>query len=427
MTVSINYEQHPCFNPKIKGKFGRVHLPVAPKCNIQCNYCNRKYDCVNESRPGVTSSILSPQQAVLYMDKVLEKQPRITVAGIAGPGDPFANPEETIETMRLLRDRYPDLILCLSSNGLNLKPEYIQEIAKIGVSHVTVTLNAIDPDITQKVYRWVRDGKTIYQGRKGAELLLQRQLEAIANLKAAGIVVKINTIVMPGINDHHIVEVAQKMSEMGADLFNAMALLPTPDTPFQELGEPDAKTLAKIRKECEQYLPQMRHCTRCRADAVGLLGADQSEEFHGCLIACSQAFIPLDQKNRPYVAVASTEGLLVNEHLGEARELQIWKPTENGFTLIETRATPEPGLGFERWKQMAEQLHDCRAVLVSGIGTTPKRVLTKYGIQPVEMSGFIEMGLETIYNGGDVSKLKGKRKSINGVAVGCSGTGEGCG
>ena len=25
-----------------------MHVAVAPACNIQCNYCNRKYDCANE-------------------------------------------------------------------------------------------------------------------------------------------------------------------------------------------------------------------------------------------------------------------------------------------------------------------------------------------------------------------------------------------
>ena len=104
-----DYSNHPCFNAKVKGQFGRVHLPVAPKCNIKCNYCNRKYDCVNESRPGVTSTILSPDQALTYMGKVLDKEPRISVAGIAGPGDPFANADETMETMRLIRENHPHI------------------------------------------------------------------------------------------------------------------------------------------------------------------------------------------------------------------------------------------------------------------------------------------------------------------------------
>jgi nitrogen fixation protein NifB len=427
MTATVNLENHPCFNVKVKGQFGRVHLPVAPKCNIQCNYCNRKYDCVNESRPGVTSTILSPAQAAVYMEKVLEKEPRISVAGIAGPGDPFANPEETLGTMRLLREKFPDLILCLATNGLNLKPEYIDEIAEIGVSHVTVTINAIDPEITRKVYRWVRHDKSVYQGLKGAKLLLERQLEAVKGLKAAGITVKINCIVMPGINDHHVVEVAKTMADMGADLFNAMAMYPTEDTPFEGLTEPDGITMAKIRKECEEYLPQMRHCTRCRADAVGLLGADQSEEFHGCLIACSKKVIPIEEKERPYVAVATVEGILVNQHLGQADQFQIWQKTDQGFTLVEERLAPDRGSGFERWQKVANMLKDCRAILASSIGDNPKEILTKCGVLPVEMSGFIDTGLQAVYEGSDLSKLKGKRQVAAGKVGECTGSGLGCG
>ena len=54
--------EHPCYSEKACHAFGRCHLPVAPKCNIQCNYCVRDFDCVNESRPGVTSKVLSPEE-----------------------------------------------------------------------------------------------------------------------------------------------------------------------------------------------------------------------------------------------------------------------------------------------------------------------------------------------------------------------------
>jgi len=181
MSTPIDYAKHPCFNAKVKGRFGRVHLPVAPKCNIKCNYCDRKYDCVNESRPGVTSTVLSPEQAGVYMEKVLAKEPRITVAGIAGPGDPFANGEETMATMRLIRERFPHMILCLASNGMAIGP-YIDELAELNVSHVTITVNAVDPAIGEKIYSWVRDGKVLHRGRAAAELLLARQLAAIEKL-----------------------------------------------------------------------------------------------------------------------------------------------------------------------------------------------------------------------------------------------------
>ena len=99
--MALDILRHPCFNDAARHRFARIHLPVAPRCNIQCNFCNRKYDCINESRPGVTSSVLTPQQALAYLNNVVAKRPEITVVGIAGPGDPFANPVETMETLRL--------------------------------------------------------------------------------------------------------------------------------------------------------------------------------------------------------------------------------------------------------------------------------------------------------------------------------------
>ena len=291
-----------------------MHLPVAPKCNIQCNYCNRKYDCVNESRPGVTSGVLKPFQAVKYMDKVLAAEPRITVAGIAGPGDPFANPAETIETMRLLNKSHPHLIFCLSTNGMGILP-YLDDLVELGVSHVTITISAVDPAIGAKIYAWVKDGNVVYQGEKGAEILLHRQLAAIKGLKERGIVVKINSIIIPGVNDKHLVEVAKVVSALGADIQNMIPIKPTADTPFAGLPEPGRETVLPLRKEAIVFIKQMTHCKRCRADAVGLLGNDQSASLCGTLRACA-SLKPVEAKmDRPYVAVATREGMLINQHL----------------------------------------------------------------------------------------------------------------
>ena len=48
-------KNHPCYSEEAHHHYARMHVAVAPACNIQCNYCNRKYDCANESRPGVVS------------------------------------------------------------------------------------------------------------------------------------------------------------------------------------------------------------------------------------------------------------------------------------------------------------------------------------------------------------------------------------
>lgn len=97
--MTLDLRRHPCFSRDASHRFARIHLPVAPKCNMQCHFCNRKFDCQNESRPGVTSTLLQPRQALEYLRQAKQKVEKIAVVGIAGPGDPFANAPETMETL----------------------------------------------------------------------------------------------------------------------------------------------------------------------------------------------------------------------------------------------------------------------------------------------------------------------------------------
>ncbi|MDK2889551.1 MAG: nitrogen fixation protein NifB [Methanoculleus sp.] len=262
--------EHPCYSDKACHAFGRCHVPVAPKCNIQCNYCIRDFDCVNESRPGVTSRVLSPEEALDLVRNVVKEYPYVKVVGIAGPGEPLANPE-TFEALRLIHEEFPHLIMCISTNGLML-PESIEELAKYDVGNVTVTLNAVDPSIGEKIYSWVEyDGKK-YHGREAAELLLSQQMKGIEMAVAKKMFVKINTVYIPGINDEHIPEIAKKVGEMGAFTFNVIPLIP--QYRFASITPPTPKDKREMQDKCAPYIKQMRHCARCRADAIGKLGQD---------------------------------------------------------------------------------------------------------------------------------------------------------
>jgi nitrogen fixation protein NifB len=395
---------------------------VAPSCNVQCNYCNRKFDCLNESRPGVTSVVLRPAQAITYLDRAIEKLPNLSVVGIAGPGDPFASPDETLETLWRVRARYPEMLLCVASNGLNLLP-YVDKLARLQVSHVTLTVNAVDPAVSARIYAWVRDGKKIYCGEAGAALLLARQRRVIAELHARGIVVKINTIVVPGINDTQIKPIAVEMRGLGVDIMNCIPIYPVEDTPFASLPSLPPARVAEIRETAGRYLPQMNHCTRCRADAVGLLGAPQSRDLVELMQACARgSFTSPDQ---PYVAVASMEGLLVNQHLGEAVQLWIYEPAADGPRLMEKRATPEPGAGDDRWRELADRLQDCRALLVGAVGRNPRRVLEEEGVTVIEMTGLISEGLMSFVRTGAIPATM--RREFKSCGSACQGSGMGCG
>lgn len=418
----IDLEKHPCFNIEAKGKYGRVHLPVAPKCNIQCNYCKRDYDCVNESRPGVTSEVLSPEQALAYLIRLKEKMPNLSVVGIAGPGDPFANPIETMTTLRLVRQNFPEMILCLSSNGLNVAP-YVAEIAELKVSHVTITMNSLDTEVTKDIYKWARFENRGYVGKAAADLLLEKQLLAIKLLRENGITVKINTIVIPGVNEHVIEGVAEKAKELGAELMNAIPLFPVADTIYEDLKEPDMLTMREIRLKIAKHLKPMIHCARCRADAVGLLGQDDTEakKIMSDVINLSVA----NDETRPFVAVASNEGLLVNQHLGEADSVYIFRETPNGYRMVEQRDTPPSGSGNKRWEKLAELLSDCRAMLVGGIGPSPSATIGRTGIRIVEMTGLIDEGLDAIYKGKELRTVK--KADVFKCGSACSGEATGCG
>ncbi len=418
----IDFDKHPCFKKEAKGKYARVHLPVAPLCNIQCNYCKRGEDCVNESRPGITSEVLSPEQALLYLKKLKAKMPQLSVVGIAGPGDPFANPIHTMSTLRLVRKEFPEMILCLSSNGLNILP-YIEELAELEISHVTITLNALDTDVLSKIYKWARFEKRGYFGKQAAEILLEKQLDAIDILKQYGITVKVNTIVIPGVNDHQVPIIAKEMASKGVNLMNAIPLYPVAGTPFEDFEEPSPEFMKSIRKEIEEFLPPMTHCSRCRADAVGLLGKDDAEAKQ--MLSEVANMVLCDDENRKLVAVASYEGMLVNQHLGEAEQVYVYRETPNGYRMVEQRKLPPSGGGNKRWETLAEILNDCRALLVGGIGPSPSSIIGRSGIKIIEMTGLIDEGLDAVYKGKELRTVK--KADVFKCGAECSGKGTGCG
>lgn len=270
MNNQQNFNNHPCFHKEASAQWGRVHLPIAPHCNIQCNFCNRKYDCANENRPGVTSHVYTPDEALHFVERLLQKRSDISVIGIAGPGDPLCDADRTIETMTAIHRRFPQLLCCVSTNGLNL-PGNVDALVKAGVTHVTVTVNAVTPDVAAKVYAYVKPQEQKLVGKEGGAVLLAQQNEGIKRLKRHGLIVKVNTVVIPGINDFHVPAIAKQAALWHADIMNCMAMIPVAGTPFAQLTSPTAADLAAIRQEAGKYLHQMYHCCRCRADAIGKL------------------------------------------------------------------------------------------------------------------------------------------------------------
>ncbi|RXG95270.1 nitrogenase cofactor biosynthesis protein NifB [Bradyrhizobium zhanjiangense] len=419
-------KNHPCYSEDAHHHYARMHVAVAPACNIQCNYCNRKYDCANESRPGVVSEKLTPEQAVRKVLAVATTIPQMTVLGIAGPGDPLANPAKTFKTFELVAEAAPDIKLCLSTNGLAL-PDHVDTIARLKIDHVTITINMVDPEIGAKIYPWIFFNHKRYTGIDAARILTDRQLQGLEMLSERGILCKVNSVMIPNINDDHLIEINKAVKSRGAFLHNIMPLISAPEhgTVFGLKGQrgPTAQELKALQDACGGELKMMRHCRQCRADAVGLLGEDRRAEFttdqvmkmdvqydlemrkayqerveheRAAKVAAAQnERAEISGEMSPItllVAVATKGSGLINEHFGHAKEFQVYELSTSGAKFVGHRRVDvycQGGYGEEdRLSAIMRGIHDCHAVFVSKIGGCPKSNLIKAGIEPVDQYAY---------------------------------------
>lgn len=392
---------HPCFNCGASQN-ARIHLPIAPKCNIQCNYCVRKFDCMNESRPGVVSAVLTPDEAVSRYMEVKDKMPNLTVAGVAGPGDALANFDEVRQTLQKIRKLDSNVIFCLSTNGLML-PFCVDELVALGVSHVTVTVNTVNAQTGAKIYDRVNYFGKTYRGAEGAAILLKNQISGIRALTDRGIVVKVNTVLLKGINETELPEIMRAVGECNCTIANIMQLIPVKGSKFEYMKLVSNFDLNRLRKECAKILPQMYHCRQCRADAVGTLGNDVSFQFGDGKRKTGAE--PLRSKERHRFAVCSKDGSLINQHFGHAEQFFIYDYIDGKAYFIEARAAETSchrARGEEDQKifELVKMIDDCDTLLCMRIGTHPSHVLKEKGINVVATYNRIEDGIREAMVGG---------------------------
>ncbi len=430
-------KDHPCYSEEAHHYFARMHVAVAPACNIQCNYCNRKYDCANESRPGVVSEKLTPDQAMRKVVTVANEVPQLSVLGIAGPGDACYDWRKSKATFDSISKEIPDIKLCISTNGLAL-PDHVDELAQMNVDHVTITINMVDPAIGEKIYPWIFYKGKRYEGYEAAKILHERQMLGLEMLTARGILTKINSVLIPGVNDEHLLEVNKWVKERGAFLHNVMPLISDPahGTHYGLTGQrgPTPAELKDLQDKLEGGAKLMRHCRQCRADAVGLLGEDRGQEFtldqlpetvsydpakreayreivakeRGDHVAAKQdavaAVKDIAADAKLLVAIATKGGGRINEHFGHAKEFQVYEAGPKGITFVGHRKVEtqycEGGWGEDAsLDAVIKALEGIEVVLCAKIGDCPKDMLTAAGIRATDDYGFeyIEAAIGTLY------------------------------
>lgn len=409
ISIEEKTKTHPCFCCESAHKYARMHLPIAPKCNVSCNYCHRKYDCVNESRPGVTTEVLSPKEAFEKYKYVKEKMPNLKVIGIAGPGDALANFDSVKETLKLIREDDPEITFCLSTNGLML-PFYAQEIIDLGVSHVTITMNAIDSDISGKIYKYVDYLGVVYTGKEAGQILLNNQLSGLKYLTDRGIIVKVNIVMLKGVNDYHIYDITKKVKELGATITNIMQMIPVKGSVFENMPLVSLKEINDMRNKCKENIKQMYHCKQCRADAIGTLNDDQSIKIS---LEIKEAK-SVDKTMR--FAVATRSGMTVDMHFGQVSEFYIYE-YRNGVAMFLEKRTINKYCNGEsecnnenKIEKLINTISDCSGVISLRIGEEPIKKLKESNIKSFvsceRLEDAVVMASKTILGDKNIENIK---------------------
>ena len=97
------------------------------------------------------------------------------------------------------------------------------------------------------------------------------------------------------------------------------------------------------------------------------------------------------------IAVATTDGVSVNEHFGKATQFFIYEVTDKAFDLlvekhVEPYSTGNKSHTFDaaRFQEVAKWLKGCKMIFVTKIGDEPASALRAMGIEPLVYEGEIK-------------------------------------
>jgi nitrogen fixation protein NifB len=232
--------------------FEGMSIPVAPACNMMCNFCSKDSDCVcNGNSPQYISKPMTPRQGVNFAINSTNKNHRIKILKICGPGEPLFN-HQTFEVLRRLNNELPDFIYSISTNGLLLK-EKAEELLKLNVKLVEVSINAAFNNSSEKLYSRILRGDKIISGFPMlSEDLLSAQIEGIRACVEKGIAVKVNSIYFPGINEKDLYFIAELINKIGV---RAMCIISCiANGKLRGLRTPTMSELSAIQQEIAKIL-----------------------------------------------------------------------------------------------------------------------------------------------------------------------------
>ncbi len=360
-------------------------VPAAPQANNRGRYA----PTAKKARP------LAPAEVIQWLEDLELGGKTVKGIRIEGPGDPLAAPSVLFDLLAQLTESRPGCRVSLTTLGLGAA-SLAGDLKKAGIDQITLLVDSVETVVAEKIYAWIRPGRKTLALPLATELLVKEQAEAVQALAGVGLDICIRTTVYPGINDNHISRISKKMAGLGA---GAMELVPYRHEEGEEellLDECDDQSLRVLEQQIAADL-EVKSGPGDRSIPPPLVEPPTAGQL-----------LPGPTEERPNVAVASSNGMDIDLHLGQATNMLIYGPREDGLAcLLESRPTPQAGTGDNRWQALARAcLGDCFALLAANAGENPRKVLADEGIKVLLMEDNIEGTVDVLYGGGKKKKCK---------------------
>jgi len=385
MSVISFPDQKGCYCSEKQSKAETIiHLSIAPQVIARTRF--------SAPPPARNQSVMVPEAMEYLAQAMLEKKDAVSMVAITGPGDPMATPDITLNAVQHIRRLYPEVKIGLKTLGMG-SDKLAAALAKAGVNYVEMQVDGVQAEILQKIYAWIRPALKTLKISDAVNLLLKEQRNGIPALKFHNITVSILTTLYPGYNIDHVPKIAVEMMELGTDSISLIPYKPEPGVEV-DLESPSSAMILETVNKVSKNLPVLR-------PLLLQSGRDCNEKD-----VPSLPLYPKPTKERPNVAVVSSNGIDIDLHLGQAIRFVIYGPRgEDGLAcLLETRNAPEPGAGTNRWREVAATLKDCFILLTASAGETPRRVLAENGLKVRIAEDNIEGIVDVLYGGGKKTK-----------------------
>ncbi len=333
---------------------------------------------------------------------------------IEGPGDPLASPETVLRALALLADHHPDVVTGLVVDG-PLLPEYVEEFLAFGLGYLVVRRDAATFATARRLVAGARFRGDDIDRDEAAALMLHEGERALCLAARVGIAAAARITLIPTVNAREIGTIARRAFAAGARRVDVRPHQPSRSAPLARASGPTADELLRARalvrrvaNEASANAPAtspLEWMCPERLQPVNLDVLDALDVLRQVPDAPTGVVAPpiLPPRRALLVAVATSDGTMVDTPLHAASVLRIYAVTEETIRCVGARPLPldprrrHDGVGDA--PAFLAALVGVRALVATSLPARAVTLLGAVGIRAVPHGGPLEEILDRVARG----------------------------